>query len=710
MTRSSWILIPATLALQYTTMCQTTGNDVMRFSPRPTAQADSMAREMLPRMTTDEKCSYVGGDKSFFIRAIPRLGLREVYMTDATQGVHIRQSFGKVDLSMYQLERSTAFPCPILLAATWDPELAYYYAQSIGEECRAGGIGVLLGPGLNCYRISQYGRNFEYFGEDPYLRSRLVEQYVRGVQSTGTIATLKHFVGNNTDFFRRKSNSIIDERTLHEIYLPPFKAGIDAGACAVMTSYNLLNGEWCSESKTVISVLLRNDLAFNGLVMTDWWAVYDGKKLAASGQDLEMPKAIALEKLQDYIAEGTVQMADIERMVLSILRTYFLMRLDERQHAPEYLERLPAHAEIALRTAREGIVLLKNDNRILPISTSVKSILLTGFHVDTMVAGGGSAEVKGYGCWTMLQELTREFGERIHFLKQPTDEDIRAAEIVLCNVGTADHEGADRPFALPEDQEMLVKRCVTGNPNTVVVVTSGSGIRMTDWSDKAKAILYAWYAGQNGNSALAEILAGKTNPCGKLPITIEKEFADSPGAGYLPGGEQLYTGWNADGEKAHPVYDVRYDEGIFVGYRWYEKKNIQPLFPFGHGLSYTSYAYHGLDIAKKDENGRPVIAVSFTVRNTGMLQGTEVAQVYLHDVKSSVPRPAKELKGFKRILLKPGQEKTVTLELRTPDFSFWKTESHSWRAEPGVFRILVGSSSAEILLVGEVAIDRFDGN
>jgi beta-glucosidase len=710
MNSSNWILLTATLMLGHNLMSQTTSNESMKFIPRSTTQADSMARDMLSSMTADEKCSYIGGDKSFFIRDLPRLGLREVYMTDATQGVHIRQSFGKLDLSPYQLERSTAFPCPILLSATWDPELTYYYAQSIGEECRAGGIGILLGPGLNSYRISQCGRNFEYFGEDPYLRSRLIEHYVRGVQSTGTIATLKHFVGNNTDFFRRKSNSIIDERALHEIYLPPFKAGVDAGACAVMTSYNLLNGEWCSESKKVINGLLRTDLDFKGLVMTDWWAVYDGRKLAASGQDLEMPKAIALEKVKDYIADGTVQTADVDRMVLSILRTYYLMRMDERRRAPEYLDRYPAHAEIALRTAREGIVLLKNDHKILPIGGSIKSILLTGPYVDTLIAGGGSAQVKGYDSRTMLQELTGTFGERIHFSKQPTDDEIRAADIVLCNVGTADCEGADRAFSLSEDQETLVARCATGNPNTVVIVTSGSGIRMTDWSSKAKAIVYAWYVGQNGNTALAEILAGTTNPSGKLPITIEREFAESPGGGYLPKGEQLYTGWNADGEKAHPVYDVRYDEGILVGYRWHEKKNIQPLFAFGHGLSYTTFAYRDLDIAKKTHNGRMVVTVSFAVKNTGKLQGTEVAQVYIQDVKCSVPRPVKELKGFKRIMLKPDQEKTVILELRAPDFSFWNAETHGWQAEPGVFRILVGSSSANILLSGELSVDRFDGD
>ena len=686
---------------------QISGKELAVFHPRTEEDADPKAKEVLSRMTVDEKLAYVGGDKSFFIRALPRLGLREVYMTDATQGVHIRESSGSIDLSKHQLDRSTAFPCPILLAATWNPDLAYSYAEAVGEECRAGGIGILLGPGFNSYRHSQCGRNFEYFGEDPFLRSRMIEHYVRGVQSTGTIATLKHFVANNTEFYRRKSNSIVDERTLHEIYLPPFKAGIDAGARAVMTSYNLLNGEWCGESKRVISDLLRRDLGFRGLVMTDWWSVHDGVKLAASGQDLEMPRAIALETGKELIASGAVGMNDIDRMVMSILRTYFVMRLDEREPSPEYLARFVAHEEIGLRTAGEGIVLLKNDRNILPIGNQAKAILLTGAYVDTLVAGGGSAEVKGYNRRTMLDELRKVFGERIRFTISPSEEEIRSADVVLCNVGTLDSEGWDRPFALPAEQENLVKRCVAQNPHTVVIVTSGSGIRMTDWSDRAKAILYAWYVGQSGNTALAEILAGKTNPSGKLPITIEKDFRDSPGAGYTPKGEELYSGWNSDGEKVHPVYDVRYDEGIFVGYRWYDTKNIKPLFPFGHGLSYTSFAYRDLNISR-EKAGQPVVSVSFTVKNAGAREGAEVAQVYVQDVECSVPRPVKELKGFRKVSLKPGQQVTIRVDLHASDFSFWNPETRRWQAEPGVFRILVGSSSADVRLAGEVSVERFD--
>jgi beta-glucosidase len=672
------------------------------FKPLTYAEAEKKAGEVLKLMTADEKIDFVGGDRAFFIRPVPRLGLREVYMSDATQGVHIRDGARDSTLKPYQMKRSTAFPCPIELAATWDPALAYRYAEAIGEECRAGGIAILLGPGMNEYRHAQCGRNFEYFGEDPFLRGRIIEQYVQGVQSTGTVATLKHFVANNTDFYRRRSNSIIDERTLHEIYLPPFKAGVDAGAKAVMTSYNQLNGEWCGQSTYVIDTLLREDLGFQWLVMTDWSSVYDGTKVAKSGQDLEMPFAFALKNVRELIAEGKVRMKDIDRMAGSILRTYFAMGLGERVKDPSYEARFGDHAQVALQAAREGIVLLKNDWNILPIWSTVKKILLTGNYVEKLAMGGGSATVKGYNNRLMLDELRAEFGERLTYVKDPSIEQLKGADVVLCNVGTDDSEGWDRPFALPEDQEKKVRECVDNNTQTVVIVTSGSGIRMTDWSDKARAILYVWYGGQEGNKALAEILSGKANPSGKLPITIEREFRDSPGYGYIPAGEALYTGWGDRKESDHPVYDIHYSEGIFVGYRWYEHKNIKPSYPFGHGLSYTTFGYNDLLVSGDRFTEKDTLTVSFTVKNLGKVQGEEIAQLYVQDVESSVPRPPKELKGFQRVELTPGESKLVRLKLCAKDFAYWSSVKKAWTVEKGAFILHVGSSSVDIRLKKEV--------
>jgi beta-glucosidase len=668
------------------------------FQPRSYEHASAMADSVLGLMTTDEKISYVGGDRSFFIRSLPRLGIHEVCMSDATQGVHIRETHRDPDLSKYQLKQSTSFPCPISLAATWNPGLSYAYAEAIGEECRAGNIGILLGPGINVYRISQCGRNFEYFGEDPYLRARMIEQYVKGVQSTGTVATLKHFVANNTDYFRRRSNSVVDERALHEIYLPGFKAGIDAGAKAVMTSYNLLNGEWCGQSDYVINNILRRQLGFQWLVMTDWWSVIDGPKLARSGQDLEMPLAIALKDAPTLIRDGKVSINDIDRMAKSILRTYFAMRFDERVKDQDTQIDFQAHEQVALQTAREGIVLLKNDDNFLPIKADVKSILLTGTYVDSLAMGGGSAMVEGYDRRLMLDELKKVFGDRLNFVKNPSANQIKSADVVLCNVGTSDSEGWDRPFALPEDEEKLAMHCVTNNPNTIVIVTSGSGIRMTDWNDKTKAVLYAWYGGQIGNLALAEILSGTTNPSGKLPMTIEKEFKDSPGYGYIPDGEKLYTGWGDETERNHPVYDIKYNEGIFVGYRWYEKRNIEPLYAFGHGLSYSRFDYSNLVISKKIFEEQDAISVDFTVKNSGPVQGMETAQLYVQDNRASVPRPLKELKAFQKVDLKQGQSRIVHVTLDRSAFSFWNPKSEDWTAEKGTFTLLVGSSSKDIRL------------
>ncbi len=674
------------------------------FKPLSYAEADKKADSILKLMTLDEKIALDGGDKNFFIRALPKFNLPEVYMTDATQGVHIRETFIDIDLTQYQLEKSTAFPCPLLLSASWNPELSYKYAIAVGEECEAGGIGFLLGPGMNIYRQSQCGRNFEYFGEDPFLAARMIEQYVKGVQSTGTAATLKHFVANNTDFFRRKSNSIVDERSLQEIYLPAFKAGVDAGAIAVMTSYNLLNGDWCGQSEYVINNLLRKQLGFKWLVMTDWWSVNDGEKLASSGQDLEMPYAIALKDAHKLIDKGKVKVEDIDRMAKSILRTYFAMKFNEKIKEPEYYNKFPEHESIALQTAREGIVLLKNEDNILPIKKDVKNILLTGDYVEKLAMGGGSAEVAGYNNKLMIDELRNEFGSRISFVKNPTKEQIKSADVVLCSVGTEDSEGWDRPFELPEKQEKKVIKCTDNNSNTIVIVTSGSGVRMISWNDKAKAIIYAWYGGQTGNTALVEIISGKTNPSGKLPITIEKEFKDSPGYGYMPEGESFYTGPNEEGEKAHPVYDVEYKEGVFVGYRWYEKKSIEPLYPFGHGLSYTTFVYSDLKVSKESFNENDQITVSFTIKNSGSKEGMETGQLYIQDVESSHPRPIKELKGFKKVNLKPRESKNVKLNLTKKDFSFWNPYTKDWIAEKGKFILQIGSSSTDIRLKKEIEL------
>ena len=667
--------------------------------------ARKKAEEILRQMTLDEKISMIGGYNMFFTKGYEKFNIPSLYFSDATQGVHIRADLDD------QLEKSVAFPCPIALSSTWNPSLAHDYAKSIGEECRAGDIAVLLGPGMNIYRISQNGRNFEYFGEDPYLAARMIENYVVGMQSTGTIATLKHFITNNTDYRRRTSNSVVDKRTLHEIYMPAFEAGVNAGAMAVMTSYNLVNGEYAGQSKEVITGLLRNDLGFKWMVMSDWWSVWNAEKAIKSGLDLDMPgepqnwmtKDVRKDEFylkksaKKLIDEGKVSENDIDRMVLNILTTEISMGLMERPvKDSSYLANFDNHIDVALNTARESMVLLKN-NGLLPIKSNEDvSILLTGGYVNKIPCGGGSAEVVGYDDVTMLAALKDVYGDKITYIEKPTDDDIKKASHVILSIGTFDSEGNDKSFNFPDSVNHAVERTVSFNKNTTVVVSTGSGMNMTSWNDKVAGLIYSWYPGQIGFKALAEIISGITNPSGKLPISIEKSFNDSPGYPYIPEGEELYVGWEPDMEINHPVNDLVYDEGVMVGYRWYESKNIKPLYAFGHGLSYTNFEYSNLNISAATIKPDEVLNLKIDIQNTGAVEGKEIVQVYVRDIESSVVRPIKELKDFKKIKLEPGEKQTIYFTLAGRDFAFWDVDLNTWKIEPGKFEILVGKASDNI--------------
>lgn len=668
--------------------------------------AKQQALDILRQMTLDEKISMIGGHNMFYTKGIERLGIPRLYLSDASQGVNIRSELDD------QLEKSVAFPCSIALASTWNKELAEEYAKSIGEECRAGEIAVLLGPGTNIYRISQNGRNFEYLGEDPFLAARMVENYVVGMQNTGTIATLKHFVANNSDYKRRTSNSVLDDRTLHEIYMPAFEAGINAGAMAIMTSYNLVNGEYAGQSKEVIKGLLRNELGFKWLVMSDWWSVWDAEKAIKSGLDLDMPgdprdeypeythkpEFFARLSAKSLLEEGKVDEADIDTMVTNILTTQIAMGLLERPiKDTSYLENFDQHIDVALQTGRESIVLLKNNN-ILPINKSADiSILLTGEYADKIPYGGGAAEVIGYDQVTMLTALKEVYGVNVTYIEQPTDEQIKASSHVIYSAGTFDSEGWDKDYDFPESINKEIKHICSLNKNTIVSVGSGSGMNMSEWNDDIAALIYTWYPGQIGFQAFAEIIAGLTNPSAKLPITIEKTFADSPGYGYVPEGADLYTGWQEDHKIIDPIHDVIYDEGVFVGYRWYENKNIEPLYAFGHGMSYTTYVYSNLQVDQTDMQLGSTLNVQIDVENTGEIDGQEIVQLYIRDIESSLPRPVKELKGFAKVSLTSGSKASVHFTLSDRDFAFWEPENKEWKVEPGQFEILVGSASNRIL-------------
>ncbi|WP_420573214.1 beta-glucosidase [Kordia sp.] len=677
--------------------------------------AQKKADSIVALMSTDEKLDLIKGHNSFFIKGFEKYGIPEIYLSDASQGVHIRQSFLGLDLSEYALPKSVAFPNTLCLTATWNPKIAHNYAKSIGEECRAGGIGVLLGPGMNIYRNSQNGRNFEYMGEDPYLAARMVEQYVVGVQNTGVIATLKHFIGNNTDYRRRASNTVVDERTLQEIYMPAFKAGIDANAQAVMTSYNLINGEWAGQSDFVINHLLRDELEFSGLVMSDWWSINDCKALVNSGQDLEMPGGESMTNLKSYVESGEVDIKKINQMCNRIIKTLAQMKLlDGSIKDTTYLNKFEQHEQVALQTAREGIVLLRNENNLLPIAKdSDKKILLTGIYIDEIIYGGGSGEVKGYNKVTMLDALKKVY-PNLNYKPEATEEDIKNADVVIVSVGTWDWEGCDRRFALTTEQEALVQKASKLNKNTMVVVNSGGGIRMSDWNN-VKTIVYNWYPGQIGNVALAEILTGVTNPSGKLPMTIEKEFKDSPAYGYvseettflsdhekyldtsIP--ESELNRWSFDtniGDAKELLYDVEYKEGVLVGYRWYDTKNITPLFPFGHGLSYTTFTLNNLSLSSNEISKSETLKVTVEVANTGKVDGATTVQLYVGEEKATVTRPVKELKAFQKVWLKAGEKKSIDLYLEPEAFSYWSPDTKQWETNTGKFDLFLGQSSGSI--------------
>ena len=493
-------------------------------------EAYRQADARIAQLTLDEKISFMRGYSSFFFYGVPEKGMPYIYLSDATQGVHMRDNLSDPTM-VRQLERSTAFPCPISLAATFNPSLAYRYAEAVGEECRAGGIEVLLGPGMNIYRNSQNGRNFEYMGEDPLLASAMVAEYVKGMQSTGTVACLKHFICNETEFYRRRSNSIVDERALHELYLPPFKAGIDAGVGYVMTSYNRLNGEWAGQNADLIQRILRGELGFRGCVMSDWSSVNDTEKVVKSGQNVEMPgRKEFFGEVRALLKEGRITEKDIEKMIRPNIATSIAFGLyDREKYVPALLEKFPAHKQTGYDVAAEGIVLLRN-NGILPLAEGRK-ILLTGRFTEQIPRTGGStsssAEVLGYDNVTLTAALREVYGDAVRVVEKPSREELAAADVVLLSTGTIDVESFERPFALPKEEEAFIRTAVESNPNTIVLVNSGSGIRMGGWNDKAAAVIYGWYPGQSGFTALADILSGKLSPSGKLPMTIEKEFNDS---------------------------------------------------------------------------------------------------------------------------------------------------------------------------------------
>jgi len=820
-------------------------------TPAASSATDDVERRVnaiLSQMTLDEKIDMLGGINEMFIRPLPRLGLPSFKMADGPLGV---RNYGP----------ATAMAGGIGLAASWDPALATRVGREIGRDARAKGVHFMLGPGVNIYRAPMNGRNFEYLGEDPYLASQIAVAYIEGMQSEGVSATVKHFLGNNSEYDRHNTDTIMDERTMREIYLPAFEAAVKQGHVgAVMDSYNLLNGTHLTQDKHANIDILKTEWGFGGILMSDWTSTYDAVAAANAGLDLEMPSGLFLnrEKLLPAIQKGLVTVATIDDKVRRILRTAIQFGWLDRDQTDISISRYNREGDqAALDAALEGAVLLKNDGNLLPLKKdAIKSVLVVGPDAHPPVPlGGGSARVLPFQAVSFIQGLSDYFGTAAQVYYTPgvpslaemadatnfssaaangmpglqaeyfdkedlqgqpfiTDHQVhinfgapaknvipdqaRSArwtgyftpwaagpydlfvsstgedggyyrlyvddklildhwndsrellggatvtldskphkvvlerhghstwlggyvrmgivpqgtyvtpeakalaaktDLVVVAAGfdpASESEGADRTFRLPPGQDELIQEMLAANKNTVVVLTSGGGVDMNAWIDRTPALLQVWYPGQEGGRAAAKILFGDVNPSGRLPATFERRWEDNPvHDSYYP---------------APGTNRVVYKEGVFVGYRGYEHNGTKPLFSFGYGLSYTTFSYSNIRIKPVNAGppsavaSGPLYEVTFDVRNSGAREGADVAQVYVADSHSKVPRPAKELKGFVRIDLKPGETKTSTVTLDRRAFSYYDVATKQWRADPGEFNVLVGRSSQDIELRGTLTL------
>jgi beta-glucosidase len=811
------------------------------FSARGNDSDDLRVEKLLGQMTLEEKLAFIGGVNAMSIRAIPRLGLPEIRMSDGPLGVR-------------RDKPSARYPAGIALAATWNVDLANMEGISMGRDCRARGIHVLLAPGANINRIPICGRNFEYLsGEDPFLASQMIVPFIRGVQSQGVVATVKHFAANNQEINRRSVNVIVSERALREIYLPAFEAAVQvAKVGAVMDAYNKVNGAFCTENDYLNEGVLKGDWGFDGVLMSDWEATHSAVGPAKSGLDLEMPSGLwmNMDNLLPAIQNGEVTVQQIDDKVRRILRMIVKMGfLDRPQFDSSIPEDDPESGKVALAVAEEGVVLLKNAGNLLPLDRErIRKIAVLGPDAHPGVpAGWGSSYVHPFYAVSVLDGLannkrsqtsvdyfdvgvgncgTSKFehedrpghfanglkaeyfpnltlsgtpaidrvDQRINFDWATSENDRRGLPLQFTVRWTgviesesssthvfraradsgirvflddkliiddwADHaarpdvvtqflraghtyrlrveyknsggggavaqfgwstltvpsalrdydaaivcvgfddgnegEGFDRTFSLPDGQDELINGVVEKVPNTIVIINSGGNVDMHRWLGKVPALLHAWYPGQEGGNALAKILFGEIDPSGKLPVSFEANESDNPASKSYPS--------DASGK------NVRYSEGIFVGYRAYDRQGIKPLFPFGYGLSYTQFEYSNLHIDPIDRADPCDLNVSFDLQNTGQTAGAEVVELYVGENSPKVERPVRELKGFQKVPLQPGQSRRITIPLNRRSFSYFDPAAHRWTVDSGEYEISVGASSRDLRLKQNVELTALGGN
>lgn len=704
-----------------------------------TRPVEERIEDALKRLTLEEKIAMVHAQSKFSSPGVPRLGIPEFWTTDGPHGIRPEVLWDQWNQAGWTNDYCVAFPALTCLAATWNPDMSMLYGKSIGEEARYRNKAVLLGPGVNIYRTPLNGRNFEYMGEDPYLASRMVVPYVQGVQQNGVAACVKHYALNNHEINRHTTNVVIDDRALYEIYLPAFKAAVQEGkAWAIMGAYNLYKGQHACHNRYLLNDILKGEWAFDGVVISDWGGVHNTDEAITNGLDIEFGSwtnglnygssnaydnyYLALPYLQ-RIQSGKAGTKELDDKVRRILRLAFRTTMDRNRPFGSILS--PEHYKAARRIGEEGIVLLQNKNALLPIDLNkARKIAVIGENaVKMMTVGGGSSSLKAEREISPLDGIRNRIGDKAEVVwargyvgdisnsyngvKTGQDlKDERTPEELIAEAmqvaSTADYvifvgglnksnhqdcEDSDRKsLGLPYGQDEVITALAKVNKNLIVVNVSGNAVAMP-WITEVPAVLQAWYLGSEAGNSIASVLVGDVNPSGKLPFTFPVKLEDVPAHSL---GE--YTD-----KRSQKVIDIKYNEGIFVGYRWTDKqKKVKPLFPFGHGLSYTTFEYGKPTADSKTMPADGTLTVKVTVKNTGTREGQEIVQLYLSDKKSSLPRPVKELKGFKKVKLSPGEETEVTFTIDKEALSYFDDTRHAWIAEPGKFEAIIAASATDI--------------
>lgn len=702
---------------------------------------EERVEDALSRLTLEEKVALTHAQSKFCSPGVARLGIPEFWMTDGPHGIRPEVLWDEWEQAGWTNDSCVAFPALTCLAASWDPEIARLYGKSIGEEARYRNKTVLLGPGVNIYRSPLNGRNFEYMGEDPYLAGKMVVPYVQGVQQNGVAACVKHYALNNQEVNRHTTNVIVDDRALYEIYLPAFKAAVQEGnAWAIMGSYNLYKNQHGCHNQYLLNDILKGEWGFDGVVVSDWGGVHNTQEAITNGLDMEFGSWTnglsngASNAYDNYyladpylklIREGKVGTKELDDKVRRILRLAYRTTMDRNRPYGSLCSE--AHFAVARRIGEEGIVLLQNRNDLLPIDLNrAKRIAVIGENaIKMMTVGGGSSSLNVKYELSPLDGIRKRVGDQAEviyargYVGDPSGEyngvksgqdleDSRSPEELIAeavavakeadyvifigglNKSAHQHcEDADRKeLGLSYGQDKVITALVKANKNLIVVNISGNAIAMP-WVKEVPAIVQAWYLGSEAGSAIASVLTGDVNPSGKLPFTFPASLQDvgAHKLGEYPGTPR------SDGS---PIVDQKYNEGIFVGYRWADKEKTKPLFSFGHGLSYTTFAY-GKAVADKKVMGQDeTLTITLPVTNTGCREGSEVIQLYISDLQSSLPRPVKELKGFSKVKLAPGETREVTFTIGKEALSFFDDTRHEWVTEPGKFEALVGASSTDI--------------